>query len=144
MYFGDHISGHPEQSIDELSIDYRAYLELRGMHYSYFPRLAPMPGTVLYWKVLLGLIGNGLLPEVTYDDLDANRQVFQISGGDINIIRNSAVQQFFTRKSYKLDAIEEIRRNPDSAGFFAKMLKKVSQDYPENTILRDLTDKFPQ
>jgi len=145
LYFGDHMIGYPTHTIQDLELDYSNLFTLRRMHYAYFPILAPMPGTPLYWRVLTGELGEGFLPGVTYDHLDANHQVLLVPGsGNIKGIRDDAVQGFFSRAEYGQDAEEAIRKDPSLLSFFGKMLGKVSRDYPENTRLRELAEKFIQ
>ncbi|VVC04544.1 B12 binding domain protein [Candidatus Bilamarchaeum dharawalense] len=143
LYFGDHITGYPLHTPADLREDYQRLLQLRRMHYTYFPILAPMPGTPLYWRVLFGMLGDGFLPGVTYDHLDANHQVLALQGrGDVKPIRDFFVQRFFSRPEYELDADQAISRNPFLAQFFARMLPKVSADYPNNEVIQKLSKKF--
>jgi radical SAM superfamily enzyme YgiQ (UPF0313 family) len=143
MYFGDHMAGYPGHSLEMLRQDYENLFLLRRMHYVYTPILAPMPGTPLYWEVLAGALGEGFLPGVTYDDLSANQQVLNIpGGGNVKQTRNEYVQKFFTRPEYEGDATAAIGKNPSARTFFARMLPKISEDYPENAQLGRLAEKF--
>ncbi|MFH1521190.1 MAG: radical SAM protein [Candidatus Micrarchaeota archaeon] len=143
LYFGDHMTGFPLHNLNDLTEDYSKILQLRRMHYMYFPILASMPGTPQYWEVLWGLFGDGFLSGVTYDHLDANHQVLSIrGGGDVKQVRDFWVQKFFTRPEYEQDAIEAAARNSEHHLFFTRMLPKLSMDYPNNHQIRELARKF--
>ncbi|MFH1222086.1 MAG: cobalamin-dependent protein [Candidatus Micrarchaeota archaeon] len=143
LYFADHIVGYPKHDLADIREDYSRLFQLRNMHYLYMPILAPMPGTPLYWRVLTGQLGNGFLPDVTYDQLDANHQVVGIhGGGDVKAKRDEAVQQFFTRPEYVEDATDVVARKTLDAAFFANMLRKISRDYPLNSKLKLLAETF--
>lgn len=143
MYFGDHIAGYPGHTTQEMQADYAELFKLRRMHYAYFPIIAPMPGTPLYWKILWGMLGDGFLEGVNYDQLDANHQVVAIrDGGNVKAIRDANVQRFFTRPEYAIDADEAIRRDPRVREFFGRMLGKVSLDYPENREIIRLAKRY--
>lgn len=143
LYFGDHITSYPLHTIEDIKLDYERLLSLRRMHYAYFPILAPMPGTPLYWKVLWGSLGKGFLPGITYDSLDANHQVLSLpDGGQVKPVREEAIQRFFTRLEYEQEVDEAIKTDPKLALFFARVLPEISNDYPENTRLRDLAAKY--
>jgi radical SAM superfamily enzyme YgiQ (UPF0313 family) len=143
LYFGDHIAGYPAHTLEDIKEDYSRLFQLRRMHYVYMPILAPMPGTPLYWRIILGELGAGFLPHATYDLLDANHQVVPIrGGGDVKAVRDEYVQKFYERPEYAQDADAAIRENPGMHGFFSKMLRKISGDYPSNDKLRHLADKY--
>lgn len=143
MPFVDFITGHPNLTNAQLKEDYERLMSLRNIPYSYMPILAPMPGTPLYWEVLWGLKGNGFLDDVTYDTLDANHQTLHVSdGSNVKSLRDEMVQSFYTRSEYANDADQMIIAHPHTRIFFAKMLRKISRDYPNNEVLRKLADKY--
>lgn len=143
MYLGDHIAGYPEHTIEDIEADYSRLFQLRGMHYAYFPILSPMPGTPLYWRTLVGELGEGFLSGITYDNLDANQQVVAIKGGgDVKAVRDKFVQAFFVRDSYEEDVDRAIETDLSKARFFANILGKISCDYPENETLLRLANKY--
>jgi hypothetical protein len=143
MYFGDFIAGYPLHAMADIHEDYSRILRLRNMHYAYFPLLAPMPGTPLYWRALAGMFREGFLPGITYDQLDANHQVLGIvDGGDVKPIRDFFVQRFFSRPEYMDDAQRLIAADPDSRIFFAILLRKIIGDYPDNPELQKVGQLF--
>lgn len=133
MYFGDVMAGYPGHSLDDLRQDYDLLMELRRMYYVYLPILAPMPGTLLYQQVVLGDIGNGFLPGMTYDHFDANHQVVQLPGdGDVKAVRDEAIQHFFTRSSYVRDVRISVAQNQEAETFFESCFRSLSMDFPDN------------
>ena len=145
MPFVDFIGGYPDHNLEQVTEDYSRLMTLRNVPYAYMPIIAPLPGTDLYWEVLLGAAERGFFDWVTYDHLDANNQVLPLrDGGEVKTLRNRMVQEFFTRKSYEEDADRMIEQHPHTARFFATTLRKESIDYPDNAELRRLARKYSE
>jgi len=143
LYFGDHMAGYPGHTIADIELDYEKIFELRNMPYAYFPIVAPMPGTALYWQVLFGNLGNGFLRGVTFDQFDANHQVVQIKdGGDVKSVRDAAVQEFFIRPRYEFDMVNIIGRNPIGGQEIIHLVHKMSMDFPDNSKLAALAERL--
>ena len=145
MPFVDFIGGYPNHNLEQATEDYNRLMTLRNGPYAYMPIISPLPGTVVYWEVLLGEAERGFFDWVTYDHLDANNQVLPLrDGGEVKALRNRMVQEFFTRKSYEEDADKMIEQHPHTARFFATTLRKESIDYPDNAGLRRLAKKYSE
>jgi radical SAM superfamily enzyme YgiQ (UPF0313 family) len=143
LYFGDHMAGYPDHTIDDIMDDYQLVLDLRRMLYAYFPIVAPMPGTPLYWQVILGKLGEGIFPGITYDQFDANHQVVQINGGgNVKALRDGFVQEFFARSEYEEDAVRLVTTNPVAGLEIVNLVRRVADNFPDNSALASLAGRL--
>jgi hypothetical protein len=102
-----------------------------------------MPGTPLYWQVILGKLGEGIFPGITYDQFDANHQVVQINGGgNVKALRDGFVQEFFARSEYEEDAVRLVTTNPVAGLEIVNLVRRVADNFPDNSALASLAGRL--